>query len=64
MGLVASTTKASPIPVAFEITGRGFGHGLGLSQWGAYNMAMQGQSYQQILQHYYQGTTLSKVEVK
>lgn len=38
-----------------EITfrGRGFGHGVGLSQWGAYQMAEAGRTAQQILQRYY-----------
>jgi stage II sporulation protein D len=35
--------------------GRGFGHGIGMGQWGAYNQALQGRSYQQILQFYYTG---------
>lgn len=39
-------------------TGHGWGHGLGLSQWGAKNMAEQGFTYEQILLHYYTGTTL------
>lgn len=37
-------------------TGHGFGHGLGMSQWGAKNMAEQGFTYDQILTHYYKGT--------
>ncbi len=39
-------------------SGHGWGHGLGLSQWGAKNMAEQGFNYEQILLHYYTGTTL------
>lgn len=42
----------------WTISGRGFGHNVGLSQWGAYAMAAQGYSYDQILQFYYPGTTL------
>jgi stage II sporulation protein D len=42
--------------------GRGWGHGLGLCQTGAYGMALEGASFQQILQHYYPGTTLQRVE--
>ncbi|SFL84840.1 SpoIID/LytB domain-containing protein [Salibacterium qingdaonense] len=38
---------------AYTFTGRGWGHGLGMSQWGAYNMAQQGMSYRDILTHYY-----------
>lgn len=39
-------------------TGRGFGHGVGLSQWGALEMAREGKNYREILAHYYPGTTL------
>jgi stage II sporulation protein D len=39
-------------------TGRGFGHGVGLSQWGALEMARQGKNYREILAHFYPGTTL------
>lgn len=46
-----------------RVEGRGYGHGLGLSQWGARGLALQGYSYQQILAHYYQGTALSQVQV-
>lgn len=45
-----------------QIKGRGFGHGLGLSQWGAYYLAKKGVGYHQILGHYYQNATLSKLE--
>ena len=45
----------------FQVTGRGFGHGLGLSQWGAHNLAAQGINYQQILDHYYQNATLARI---
>ena len=46
-----------PQPTLMAI-GRGFGHGVGMSQWGAYAMAHQGRNYQQILSHYYRGTEL------
>ncbi|WP_448527407.1 SpoIID/LytB domain-containing protein [Parathermosynechococcus lividus] len=59
-GNVASQGGQS-VPVAFTITGRGHGHGLGMSQWGAYGMALQGYTYDQILGHYYQGVTLSEI---
>lgn len=45
----------------FYIYGRGFGHGVGLSQWGAYYLAQNGINYQQILSHYYQGAQLSAI---
>ncbi|MEM8672452.1 MAG: SpoIID/LytB domain-containing protein [Cyanobacteria bacterium P01_G01_bin.67] len=44
-----------------HIKGRGFGHGLGLSQWGAYYLAKQGVNYHQILAHYYQSASLAKL---
>jgi len=39
-------------------TGHGWGHGVGMSQYGAYGYAQHGWTYQQILAHYYPGTTL------
>jgi SpoIID/LytB domain protein len=44
----------------FTFYGSGYGHGLGLSQWGAYGMAQQGKTYRQILTHFYKGTTVEK----
>jgi stage II sporulation protein D len=38
--------------------GRGYGHGIGMSQWGALGLARQGESYAAILRHYYRGTQL------
>ena len=40
------------------VTGRGWGHGTGMSQWGAYGMAARGATYDEILRHYYTGTTV------
>jgi stage II sporulation protein D len=45
-------------PASFLVNGRGWGHGVGLSQWGAYGFARQGATFDQILAHYYQGTDL------
>jgi len=42
--------------------GRGWGHGLGMCQTGAYGMALEGASFQQILQHYYPGMDLQRVD--
>ena len=44
-----------------EITTRGFGHGVGLSQYGANALAKQNKSYEEILKYYYQGTELKKL---
>ncbi len=43
-------------------SGRGKGHGVGLCQWGAEEMALRGYDYQAILNHYYPGTKLTKIE--
>ncbi|MDJ0589223.1 MAG: SpoIID/LytB domain-containing protein [Pleurocapsa sp. MO_226.B13] len=45
-----------------QVRGRGFGHGLGLSQWGAYYLAQQGVDYHRILAHYYQNASLTRLE--
>lgn len=45
----------------FTIVTRGYGHGVGMSQFGANVMALNGTSYDQILAHYYPGTTLENV---
>ena len=43
-----------------NITTRGYGHGVGMRQYGANGMANAGYSYKDILSHYYPGTTLTK----
>lgn len=43
-----------------EIICLGYGHGVGMSQWGANAIAKGGKSYKDILQHYYQGTKVEK----
>ena len=42
------------------LDGKGWGHGVGLCQIGAAVMATKGYTYDQILQHYYPNSTLSK----
>lgn len=44
----------------FLFKGKGSGHGVGLSQWGAKGMAEKGYSYKDILDHYYPGTKIKK----
>ncbi len=53
--LAATTAQASD---RYVIEGRGWGHGIGMSQWGAYGFARHGWTYQRILAHYYPGTRL------
>ncbi len=42
-----------------NFTTRGYGHGVGMSQWGANGMAKQGSTFGEILKHYYRGVSLS-----
>ena len=60
--LVAATATASPAatgtPTTFVLAGGGWGHGVGMSQWGAFGQAKAGRGFEQILQHYYRGTEL------
>ncbi|MBH0156809.1 SpoIID/LytB domain-containing protein [Fictibacillus sp. 5RED26] len=44
----------------FTVNGGGFGHGIGMSQWGAYVMGNEGISYKDILSYYYPNTTIVK----
>ncbi|NLY52021.1 MAG: SpoIID/LytB domain-containing protein [Firmicutes bacterium] len=50
------TVKAEPAGVTFTV--RGYGHGVGMSQYGAQGMAAAGRSYREILLHYYTGVQL------
>ena len=45
-----------------NITTKGYGHGVGMSQYGALGMAKEGYTYEQILKHYYQGTNIVKYQ--
>lgn len=64
MGSVASTQRVASAPVQFEVQGQGFGHGLGMSQWGAYALAQNGNTYHQIVQYYYSNAVLSVIRVE
>ncbi|HJX33389.1 MAG TPA: hypothetical protein VJ257_04250, partial [Solirubrobacterales bacterium] len=44
--------------VTWIVHGHGFGHGVGMSQYGAYGYAKHGKGYRFILAHYYPGTTI------
>jgi stage II sporulation protein D len=54
---LAGPALAAPATTLY-ITGGGDGHGIGMSQYGAYGYALHGWTYQQILGHYYTGTAL------
>src|SRR5689334_320263 len=56
---LASSAQAS---VSWVVKGHGFGHGVGVSQYGAYGYALHGKGYRFILAHYYRGTSIGQVE--
>lgn len=51
-------------PAGWLFTGKGFGHGVGMCQIGAYGMAQRGHSYKEILTHYYTGVDLGRARRK
>ena len=46
---------------SLTVNGRGYGHGIGMCQWGAIGRARAGQNYRTILETYYQGTTIGRI---
>jgi stage II sporulation protein D len=59
----APAVLTSTAPAVLAISGHGWGHGLGLSQFGAYGYANHGWTFDRILAHYYSGTTLGAAKV-
>lgn len=53
--------EVNGVPEWFELTGAGWGHGVGLCQIGAAVMGEKGYSYDQILLHYYRGAEIRKL---
>ena len=59
----ATKLKSTLLKIATDrdgilFTGKGYGHGVGMSQWGANMMAKKGFGYQDILKHYYQSVKI------
>ena len=65
LALVAALAMPSlaSADATFTFTGHGYGHGVGMGQYGAQGYALQGWTHEQILAHYYQGTTLGPTAV-
>jgi stage II sporulation protein D len=57
------TTTTSAARTTIVLTGHGWGHGLGMSQWGAYGYAKHGWTYDRILAHYFAATTLGSAPI-
>jgi stage II sporulation protein D len=62
LALVAAFVASAPAHAAgrLVVRGRGYGHGVGMSQYGAYGYAKHGVGYRDILAHYYSGTALGQ----
>jgi stage II sporulation protein D len=61
-----TSARAQPVPLGlatFMVTGHGWGHGVGLSQYGAYGYAQKGLDYEKIVLHYFTGTELGAAPV-
>jgi stage II sporulation protein D len=58
LGLRSTAFTVEADEQGITITTRGFGHRVGMSQYGADAMAMDGKSFEEILAYYYSGTTL------
>jgi len=62
--LPALQAKPAPpitVPAQFTFSGSGFGHGVGMSQWGAYGMAKESYTATAILQHYFTGSVVAPI---
>lgn len=58
MYIYPDMSQVMPIQNAFTVVSFGWGHGVGMSQWGAVKLAQAGYSYTQILQHYFLGVSV------
>ena len=61
LGLRSTKFDLAVGPTSISVAGNGFGHGIGMSQWGARGMAERGQQYGEILTHFYDGTQLGSM---
>ncbi|MDX6586581.1 MAG: hypothetical protein QOI31_1054 [Solirubrobacterales bacterium] len=64
LGLLALAALAVPAQAEWKIEGRGFGHGVGMSQYGAFGLAQHGKSYSKILRHYYTGVNVGHADTR
>jgi len=56
--VLLAPASAFAVDPVFTVNGGGWGHGIGLSQYGARGYALQGWTYDRIIKHYYQGTKI------
>ena len=63
LGLRSTDFEIELTENSVNITTRGYGHGVGMSQYGANGMASEGYTYDEILKYYYQNTQIEKINV-
>ena len=63
LGLKSTDFEISILSSNIEITTKGYGHGVGMSQYGANTLANEGKTYEEILKHYYQNINIEKNSV-
>ncbi len=62
LGLRSTAFVMTAVGSSITITTKGYGHRVGMSQYGADAMAVAGSTYREILSHYYPGTQLTQIE--
>lgn len=62
LALVGALAAPASAQSSFTLFGAGWGHGVGMSQYGAYGLALEGRSASQILKHYYTGVAVEQRE--
>jgi len=61
-GVKQLNNNKTPSNIKFTFNGKGFGHGVGMSQYGAQGMAKAGYSYDEILKYYYTGVKIETID--
>ena len=62
--LVAALALPAGAAGKWVVPGKGFGHGVGMSQYGAFGFAKEGRSYERILRHYYKGVSIGDADTR
>ena len=63
LGLNSTAFTIEILPERVVVSTRGYGHGVGMSQYGAEAMAQRGADYKEILLHYYTGAEIETIDL-
>ena len=64
LALAALLFAAGAAHAKWVVPGKGFGHGVGLSQYGAFGYAKHGRNYKEIVRHYYRGVRIDRAKTR